>query len=152
MVALSPRFTFLATICVLAALSSAPVSDAAVLPLRASNPALANMAPGHWFRGHSSHVADLPPVLPLPKSPVESHKNSADSSDSPSSSGNKNDQKVPSAGGSHGEKDVSSDGVDDNVHEEGGKVRVRIFRSHCPPPAIVLIGSNRIVGGTRSDR
>jgi|SRR6267154_5789101 len=127
MVALSPRFTFLATICALAALSSAPVSDAAVLRLRASDPALANMAPGHWFRSHSSRVADHPPVLPLPKSPVESHKNSADSSDSPSSSGNKNDQKIPSAGGSHGEKDVSSDGDDDNAHEDGGKVRVRIF-------------------------
>jgi hypothetical protein len=127
MVALSPRFTFLATICVLAALSSAPVSDAAVLRSRASDPALANMAPGHWFRSHSSRVADLPPVLPLPKSPVESHKKSADSSDSPSSSGDKNDQKVPSAGGSHGEKDVSSDGDDGGVHEEGGKIRVRIF-------------------------
>jgi hypothetical protein len=126
MVALSPRFTFLATICVLAALSSAPVSDAAVLR-RASDPALANMAPGHWFRSHSSFVADPPPVLPLPKSPVESHKNSADSSGGPSSSGNKNDQKIPSAGGSHGEKDVSSDVDNDNVHEQGGKVRVRIF-------------------------
>jgi hypothetical protein len=127
MVALSPRFTFLATICVLAALSSAPVSDAAVLRSRASDPALANMAPGHWFRSHSSRVADLPAVLPLPKIPVESHKKSADSSDSPSSSGNKNDQKVPSAGGSHGEKDVSSDGDNGGVHEEGGKIRVRIF-------------------------
>ncbi|KAF8498533.1 hypothetical protein F5888DRAFT_1689789 [Russula emetica] len=132
MVALSPRFTFLATICTLAALSSAPVSDAAVLRLRASNPALANMAPGHWFRSHSSLVADSPPVLPLPKSPVESHKNSADSSDSPSRSGNKNDPKIPSVAGSHGEKDVSaSDGNkgssddDDNVHEKGGKVRDR---------------------------
>lgn len=126
MVALSPRFTFLATICVLAALSSAPVSDAAVLRLRASDPALANMAPGHWFRSHSSRVADHPPVLPLPKSPVESHKNSADSSDSPNSSSNKNDQKPPS-GDSHGEKDVSSDDDDGNAHEAGGKVRVRIF-------------------------
>ena len=128
MVALSPRFTFLATVCALVALSSAPVSDAAVLRLRASDRALANMAPGHRFRSHSSLVADHPPVLPLPKSPVESHKNSADSSDSPSSSGNnKNDQKISSAGGSHGEKDVSSDDDDGNVHEKGGKVRVRIF-------------------------
>lgn len=136
MVALSPRFTFLATICALAALSSAPVSDAAVLRLRASDPALANMTPGHWFRSQSSPVADHPlgPVIPLPKKPVESHKDSADSGDSPSSSGNKNDQKAPSAGGTHGEKDVStSDGKkgsldenDDNVHEGGGKVRVRI--------------------------
>jgi hypothetical protein len=135
MVALSPRFTFLATFCALAAFSSAPVSDAAVLRLRNSDPALANMASGHWSRGHSSLVADHPPVLPLPKSPVESHKNSADSSDGPSRSGNKADQKTPSAGGSHGDKDVSaSDGnkgsLDDdnaNVHEEGGKVIVRIF-------------------------
>lgn len=125
MVTLSPRFTFLATICALAALSSAPVSDAAVLRLHVSDPALANMAPGHWFRSHSSRVADQPPVLPLPKSPVESHKNSADSSISPNSPGNKNDRKIPSAGGSHGEKDVSSDDDDGNVHEEGGKVKDR---------------------------
>ncbi len=135
MVALSPRFTFLATFCALAALSSAPVSDAAILRLRTSDPALANMASGHWFRSPPSLVADHPPVLPLPKSPVESHKNSADSSDGPSRSGNKTNQKTPSVGGSHGEKDVSaSDGNkgssnddDGNVHEEGGKVRVRIF-------------------------
>jgi len=135
MVALSPRFTSLATICALAALSSAPVSDAAVLRLRASDPALANMAPGHWFRSHSSLVADHPPVLPLPKSHVEPHKNSAGSSDSPSVSGNKNDSKIPSADGSHGEKVVpasdgnkgSSDGDDGDPREEGGKVRVRTF-------------------------
>jgi hypothetical protein len=135
MVPLSPRFAFLATICALAALSSAPLSDAAVLGLRASDPALANMAPGHWFRGHSSLVTDSAPVLPLPNRPTESHKNSADSSDSPSSSGNKNDQKIPSAGGSRGEKDVSagdgnkgsSDDDDSSVHEGGGKVKVRIF-------------------------
>jgi hypothetical protein len=74
-------------------------------------------------------VVDHPAVLPLPKSPVESHKKSPDSSD------NKNDQRIPSAGGSHGGKDVSasdgnkdsSDDDDDNIHEEGGKVRVRIF-------------------------
>lgn len=126
MVALSPRFTFLATICVLAALSSAPVSDAAALHLRASDPALANMAPGHWFRSHSSFVADSPPVIPLPKSPLDSHKNSAGSSGGASSSRNKNDQKIPSGGSSHGEKDVSSDDDGGNVHEDGGKVRVRI--------------------------
>ena len=131
MVAHSPRFAFLATLCALAALTSAPVSDAAVLGLRASDPALANMAPGHWFRSQSSPVADHP-VLPLPKSP--------------GSSGNKNDEKVSSAGGSHGGKDVSaSDGNkgsssddDDNAHEEGGKIRVRIFWSRCPLPKIVL--------------
>jgi hypothetical protein len=126
MVALSPRFTFLATFCALAAFSSAPVSDASVLRLRASDPALANMAPGHWFRSQSSPQEGHSPVLPLP---VEPHKKTPDSSD------NKNDQRVPSAGGSHGKKDVSagdgskdsSDDDDNNVHEEGGKVRVRIF-------------------------
>jgi hypothetical protein len=160
MVALSPRFTFLATICVLAALSSAPVSDAAALRLRASDPAFANMAPGQWFRSRSSLAADSPPVLPLPKGPVDSHKNSTDSVDSPTPSGNKNDQKVLSAGGSHGERDVtasdgnkgSSNDDDSNVHEGGGKIRVGFFWSHCPPPTIVLIGSNRIAAGTRSDR
>lgn len=106
MVALSPRFTFLATVCALAALSSAPVSDAALLRLRASDPALANMAPGHWLRSHSSSAADRPPVLsPLKSTPVESHKDLADSSDSPGSSGDDNG----------------------NVHAEGGKVKVRIF-------------------------
>jgi hypothetical protein len=145
MVALSPRFTFLATICVLAALSSAPVSDAAVLRLRASDPALANMAPGHWFRSHSSRVADFPPVLPLPKSPVESHKKSADSSDSPSSLGNKNDQKIPSDGGSQGGKDVPSDADNGNTHEEGGKIRVRIsdlIVHHVQLSSLVRIGSS----------
>ena len=122
MVALSPRFTFLATFCALAAFSSAPISDAAVLRLRASDPALANMAPGHWFRSQSSLVTD-PPVLPLPKSPVDSHKKSADSSDSPSRSDNKNNQNIPS----HGDKGVSPDDDDGNVHEDGGKVRVCIF-------------------------
>jgi hypothetical protein len=129
MVAISPRFTFLATFCALAAISSAPISDASVLRLRASDPALANMAPGHRFRSQSSPVADHPPVLPLPESPVESHKKSLGSSD------NKNDQNNSSAGGSHGGKDVPasdgnedpSDDDDDNAHDEGGKVKVRIF-------------------------
>jgi hypothetical protein len=169
MVTLSPRFTFLATLCALAALSSAPISDAAVLGLRASDPALADVASGRshagaatWFPRHSSHVVDDPPLLPLPKSPGESYKNYADSGDSPSSSGNKYDQKIPSAGGSHGEKgkDVSAgDGnkdsqYDDNgaVPKEGGKVRVRIFRSHFSPLAIVLICLNRTAAGTHSVR
>ena len=134
MVALSPRFAVLATLCALAALSSAPISDAAVL--RVSDPALANMAPGHWFRSHSSHVTDVSPLLPLPKRPGESHKDDAGSSDGHSGSGNKDNQKIQSAGGSHREKDSSaSDGnkgssYDDNdtVHEEGGKIKVRNFR------------------------
>ena len=149
MVALSPGFTFLATFCALAAFSSAPVSDASVLRLRASDPAL---APGHSFRSQSSPVA--PPVLPLPQIPVEPHKNSPDSSD------NKNDQRVPFVGGSQGGKDGpasdgnkdSSDDDDDNAHEEGRKVRVRIFLSHCPPLTIVLIGSNRIAAGSHFHR
>ncbi len=158
MVALSPRFTVLTALCVLAALSSAPISDAAVLPLSTLDPALTNVASGHRPRSHSSHAADHPPVLPLPKGPGGSYKDYEDSGNSPTSSGNKGDQKIPHAGGSHGEKDASAgdedkgSSYDDNgtVHVGGGKVKVRIFGSHCPPLAIVLINSNRIVVGIRS--
>ena len=130
MVTLSPRFTFLATLCALAALSSAPISDAAVLSLRASDPALTNMASGHshagaatWFPRHSSHVVDDPPILPLPKSSGKSFKNYADSGDSRSGLDNKDDQKSPSASGSHGEKDVpAGDRNKDSTYEDSGAI------------------------------
>lgn len=153
MVTLSPRFTFLATLCALAALSSAPISDAAVLRLRALDPSLTNMASGHshagattWFPRHSSYAVDNSPILPLPKTSGKSFKNSADSGDSRSGLDNKDDQKSPSAGGSHGEKDVSAgDRNKDSTYEyndaafkEGGKVKVRIFRSLWSPLSIVL--------------
>lgn len=139
MVALSPRFTFLATLCAIAALSSAPISDAAVLRSRSSAPALANMGSSHshaeaatWLPRHSSHVVEDLPVLPPPKSSGESHKVYADSGDS---SSNKDDRKIPSAVSSNGENDVSAgDGdkdslYDDNgaVPKERGKVKVCIF-------------------------
>jgi hypothetical protein len=135
MVTLTPRFTFLATLCALAALSSAPISDAAVLRLHASASALTNMASGHshaeaatWFPRHSSHVLEDPPVLPLPKGSGEAIKNYADSGDSSGSSSSKGDRKIPSPDGSRGEKEVSA-GDDDNgaVPREGGKVKVRVF-------------------------
>lgn len=159
MVTLSPKFTLLATLCALAALSSAPISDAAVLRLRASDPALTNMASGHsqagaatWFPRHSSHVVDDPPVLPLPQTSGKSYKNYADSGDSRNSLGNKDDQKIPSAGGSHEEKAVSAGDrnryspYDNNgaVPKEGGKVKVRIsdlIDHHFQSSLFVRIGS-----------
>ena len=141
MVTLTPRFTFLATLCALAALSSAPISDAAVLRLRTSASALTNMASGHshaevatWFPRHSSHVLEDPPVLPLPKEFGESTKNFTDSGDSSGNSSSKGDRKIPSTGGSRGEKEVSTGdndndpSYDDNgaVPREKGKVKVRV--------------------------
>jgi hypothetical protein len=126
MVSLSPRFTFLATFCALAALSSAPISDAAVLGLRSSDSALANMASGDphagaatWFTRHSSHVVDKPPVLPLPRS----HGEFSDLGNSPSSSSGKDGQKISSADGSHGEKNVfAGDGNKGSPYDNNGEV------------------------------
>ena len=133
MVALSPRFTLLATLCALAALSSAPISDAAVLRLRAPD-----LASNYAYSGastllsrRSSYVVGDSPVLPLPKGLVGSQNKSADSSGGLSSS--------PSGGEPHGDKDVSAghdteESTDDDstaVHNKGGevKVKVRISRS-----------------------
>jgi len=128
MVAISPRFTFLATLCALAALSSAPISDAAVLRLpRASDLASTEVTSNYAHSGastflsrRSSHVVDGSPVLPLPKGLGE--KKSADSGDSLSSS--------PSGDGSHEEKDASTGHDSSVVHKEAGeaKVKVRISR------------------------
>ena len=118
MVAISPRFTFLATLCALAALSSAPITGAAVLHLpRASDLAsnYAHSGASTFLSRRSSHVVDASPVLPLPKGLGGSQKKSADSGDSPSSS--------PSGDESHAEKDASTG-------HESSVVKVRISR-HC---------------------
>ena len=142
MVTFSPRFAFLATLCALAAISSAPISDAAVLRLRASDLASTEMTSTHtdseagtWMPRRSSHVADDAPVLPLPQGLGGSQKKSADTSDRPSG---------PSSGGeAHGEKDVfEGQDAEDSTYDDNGpvskksgkaKARVRISRSrvHC---------------------
>ena len=114
------------------------------------------MASGHshaeaeaatWFPRHSSRVSEDPPVLSLPKGFGESLKNYADSGDSSGSSSNKDNRKIPSAGGSRGKEESAHDGnknspYNDNgvVPREGGKVKVRVFRSHYLLLAIVSSG------------
>jgi hypothetical protein len=135
MVALSPRFTFLAMLCTLAALSSAPISDAVVLPLRASDLASTEMTSnrGHsgaaatFFPRRPSQVLDDTPALPLPKGFGGLQKDPANSDDSPSGS--------PSGGDPHGEKDASAgedstDAGSSAVSTNGGKAKakVRILR------------------------
>lgn len=165
MAALPSRFAFLAALCVLSVLSSAPISDAAVLRLRDSDPASTAMAanthagPATRFPGRSSHVADDPPVLPLQKGLGAPRKNSSDSGDSPSSSSIESNRKIVSSD-SQKEKDMSEADEDknspyddeDEISMKGGKAKskVRIYLLQCPPLAIVLIRSNRIVAGTRS--
>jgi hypothetical protein len=151
MVAISPRFTFLATLCALAALSSAPISDAAVLRLpRASDPASTKVTSAYAHSGastflsrRSSHVVNNSPVLPLPKGLGGSQRKSADSSDSLSSS--------PSGDESHGEKDATTghdaeDSIHDDssvVHKKGGeaKGKVRIFATLRLLFSFIRVGS-----------
>ncbi len=125
MVALSPRFTFLATLCTLTAISMAPLSDAAVLQLRASqHPSMeaasnfvharpkAATSRGYYtlsINSRSDHQEDKvhAPLLPLPKTADVPPKNKTDSSEGSGSSGSNSDHKSPSGGDSHGEEDVS---------------------------------------------
>src|SRR5712671_542276 len=148
MVALTPRFTLLATICVLAAISSAPISDAAVLRRRALDPASIESGSTHTRIGtgslssrRSSHVAYGGPVLPLPKSHATSQKGYGDSS---SSSDTESDEKTLSGGSQHGETDVSAGAEnEDSSYEDnsadskkGGKVNVKV-RIFGPPHAFL---------------
>jgi hypothetical protein len=144
MVALSPRFTFLAALSTLAALSAVPVSDAAVLHLRALDPTLAKaeVAPlipstdgkttpmnAARFSSRDAHrdakEYDSAPVLPLPVpkysgTSEESKKGSGDSLDSSSS---KDDNRHLSDDGSHGKEDVySGDKKKDALHRDHGSV------------------------------
>ncbi len=132
MVALSPRFTFLATLCTLTAIFMAPLSEAAVLQLRASHPPSAEVAstfvhtrpraPTHDHYTLSTDSSADPqeedkiyaPLLSIPKSADVPPKNKTDSSEGSGSSGSKSDRKSPSGGDSHGEEDVSEG--DENKH------------------------------------
>jgi len=129
MVALSPRFTFLAALCALVAISSAPISDAAVLPLRASGLASAEMTLTQAYSGaatlsdrRSSHVVDGTPVLPLPEDLGGSQKKYADSDDGHSSS--------PSGGNLHGEKDgFASHDTEDSTYDDSGAVSKKVGKA-----------------------
>jgi hypothetical protein len=118
MVALSPRFTLLAALCALVAITSAPISDAAVLPLRASDLASTEMTltqAATLSDRRSSHVVDGTPVLPLPEDIGGSQKKYADSDDGHSSS--------PSGGNLHGEKDgFAGHDTEDSTYDDGGAV------------------------------
>ncbi len=129
MAALSPRFTFLAALCALVAISSAPISDAAVLPLRASDLASTEMTLTQAYSGaatlsdrRSSHVVDGTPVLPLPEDLGGSQKKYADSDDGRNL---------------HGEKDgfaghdTEDSTYDDSgaVSKKGGKAKVKVRNS-----------------------
>ncbi|KAI9449779.1 hypothetical protein F5148DRAFT_1245854 [Russula earlei] len=117
MVAISPRFTFLVTLCVLAAFSSAPISDAAVLRLRDLDPISAEMTSTHGnamaATRFSSRVVKGPLVIPLPKGHETPQKGYGDG-----------DRKKLSGGGTHrDDKDVSADeDNDDYLYDDNGAV------------------------------
>ncbi|KAI0255998.1 hypothetical protein BJV78DRAFT_587279 [Lactifluus subvellereus] len=147
MVALSSRFTFLAALSTLATLSLVPVSDAAVLHLRASDAASTKvevaqtlpaphgrtaLADAHRFASRDAHkhvqIYDSPPVIPLPvpEIPVAPQKGKAGSDDSSGSSGSESDGKHLSDGSSHEEEDVpSGDKTKDAPHADTGFVSVK---------------------------
>ncbi|KAH9967140.1 hypothetical protein BC827DRAFT_1171801 [Russula dissimulans] len=126
MVALTPRFTILATFCALAAISSAPISDAAVLHRRTLDPASMEKTSTHTrtgiaslFSRRSSYVAHGGPVLPLPKGHGASQK---DYGDSPGSSDTESDEKTLS-GSRHEETDVSAGAEnEDSSYEDNGVI------------------------------
>ena len=133
MVALSPRLTFLATLCTLTAISMGLLSEAAVLQLRASHPhsmEVVSTFPGaatshdHYTLSSDSRT-DLQeedkiyaPLLSFPKSAIVPPKNKTDSSEGSGSSGSKSDRKSPSGGDSHGKEDVSEG--DESKHASHG--------------------------------
>jgi hypothetical protein len=144
MVALSPRFTLLAALSTLAALSAVPVSYAAVLHLRALDPtpAKVEVAPlisGTDGRTSSMNAArfpsrdahrdakeyDSPPVLPLPvpKYPGPSEEGKKGSGDGSDSSGGKDDDRHFSDDSSYGKGDVhSGDKKKDALHGDHDSV------------------------------
>jgi hypothetical protein len=120
--AISPRFTFLAMLCTLAALSSAPISDAVVLPLRASDLASTEMTSNRAHSGAATFFSRRS-SLPLPKGFGGSQKDLANSDDSPSGS--------PSGGDPHGEKDASAgedstDAGSSAVSTKAGKAKAKV--------------------------
>lgn len=133
MVAFSPRFAFLAMLCAIAAISSAPISDAAVLRFRASDIASTEMTSTNtnsesatWKPRRSSHVVGDAPVLPLPQGLGGSQKKYADTRNRPSGSS--------SGGDAHDGEGVSeghdADGTtyddDGSVLKKSGKAKARV--------------------------
>ena len=136
MVALSPRFTFLATLCTLTAVSMVPLSEAAVLQLRAPHPlsmevssTLVNTRPtaaashDHYTSSTDSRADSqaedkiYAPLLSMPKPVDVPPKNTTNSSEGSGSSGSKSDRKSSSSGDSY-EKDVSEG--DESKHASHG--------------------------------
>ncbi|KAI9440666.1 hypothetical protein H4582DRAFT_2097482 [Lactarius indigo] len=141
MVALSPSFTFLATLCTLIAISMAPLSEAAVLQLRASRPpsmevtstfvhARPRAATSHDHHASSTNSrADLQeedkiyaPLLSIPKPTDVPLKNRTDSNGGPGSLSSKSDRKSPSDGNLHGEGDSEGDEDKHVSHGDQGSV------------------------------
>ena len=137
MVALSPGFTFLAMLCTLTAISVAPLSEAAVLQLRASRPSSMGVAStfdqtrpraatshDHYTLSTDSRVDHkeedkiYAPLLSIPKSGDVPPKNKTDLSEGFGSSGSKGDHKSPSGDDSRGEEDVSEG--DESKHASHG--------------------------------
>jgi hypothetical protein len=121
MVALSPRFTFLAMLCSLTAVSMAPLSEAAVLQLRTSHPPSmevksnfvhtrrrASTSHDHYATSTDSRAVPqgedkiYAPLLPMPKSANVPPKNKTSASAGSSGSGGDSDRK--SGDGSEGEE------------------------------------------------
>jgi hypothetical protein len=143
MVALSPRFTFLAFLSTLAALSSIPISDAAALGLRALDPTPTEAEVVPNFLGTDRRTApmnasrfpsrdahrdaqahDTPPVIPLPvsKFPGASEKGKTGSGDSSDSSGGEDDGENLSDDGPSREEDALSGDKKDAPHGNHGSV------------------------------
>ncbi|KAH9167486.1 hypothetical protein EDB89DRAFT_2232352 [Lactarius sanguifluus] len=142
MVALSPSFTFLATLCTLTAISMAPISEAAVLQLRAPHLPLTEVTPtfdhtrsraatshDHYASSTDSRVGlqeedkIYAPLLSIPKPTDVPPKNKTDSTDGSGSLSSKSDRKSPSGGDLHGEEDDSEGDEDKHAsHGDEGSV------------------------------
>ncbi|KAH8983160.1 hypothetical protein EDB86DRAFT_3106504 [Lactarius hatsudake] len=134
MVALSPSFTFLATLCTLTAISMAPISEAAVLQLRVPHQEVTSSFDHTRPRAATSHdhyasSTDsravlqeedkiYAPLLSIPKPTDVPPKNKTDSTDGSGSLSSKSDRKSPSGGNLHGEED-DSEGDEDKHGNEG---------------------------------
>jgi hypothetical protein len=104
-----------------------PISDAAVLRLRASDAASTEMMSSNrqagataWFPSRSSHAVVNPPVLPLPKG---SGKDFGDSGDGSSGSRSEDDRKTRTGHGPQEERHASTGDDDEHdPHEVNGAV------------------------------
>ncbi|KAH9066791.1 hypothetical protein EDB87DRAFT_460220 [Lactarius vividus] len=129
MVALSPSFTFLATLCTLTAISMAPISEAAVLQLRASHPPSKVTSAFDHTRPRAAtshdHYASstvsraglqeedkiYAPLLSIPKPTDVPPKNKTNSTEGSGSLSSKSDRKSPSGGDLHEEENDSEGSV-----------------------------------------